>query len=165
MRGYIKGNVDENLALGSTLATKTLVAIDFDEVVTEKALATSIVASWSLANMVAGQGPILFGVAHSDYTAAEIEEVLENTSSWDLGNLPQQEIARRKVRIIGQMIGEFDTGTTDTRFNGGKAVRTKLNWMLKTGATLKLWAYNLGANLTTTSPDLRCSGHVNLFEK
>ncbi len=165
MKGYLKGNVDENLALGSTLATKTLITVDFDETVTERALASSLVASWSMANLVAGQGPILFGVAHSDYTDAEIEAVIENTGSWDQGNLISQEIAKRKIRIIGQMVGEFDTGTVDVRFAGGKSVKIKLNWMLKTGATLKLWAYNLGANLTTTSPELRVSGHLNLWNR
>ena len=165
MTGYLKGNVEEQLALGSTLAANTLIATDFDEVVTERKLCSSIVATYDLANLVAGQGPILFGIAHSDYTAAEIEEVIENTGSWDGGNLISQEISKRKIRILGTFVGEFDTGTVDVRWNDGRPVKTKLNWILKTGATLKVWAYNLGANLSTTSPELTVSGHVNLWAK
>ncbi len=165
MKGYMKGNVDETMQLG-TLAPTTLISTDFDEVVNEKMLISSLVATWALDGMVAGQGPILFGVAHSDYTSAEIEAVIENTGGWDSGNKIQQEVAKRLVRIIGTFVGEQGSGTDDVQFNDGKPVKTKLNWSLATGDTLKLWAYNISAAaLTTADPNVRVNGHANLWAR
>ncbi len=165
MKGYMKGNVDETMQLG-TLAPTTLISANFDEVVTEKHLISSLVATWALDGMVAGQGPILFGVAHSDYTSAQIEEVIEATQSWNRGDKTAQEIAKRLVRVIGTFVGTQGSGTDDVQFNDGKPVKTKLNWLLITGATLKLWAYNIsGAALTTADPNVRVNGHANLWAR
>ncbi len=164
MGKYLRGNIDENLLLG-TLASKTLIADDWDDVVDEKTLISSIVATWTLDQLTAPQGPILFGVAHSDYTAAEIEEVIENTGSWNEGSKVQQEVAKRQVRVIGTYSAEVGAATiVDVKFNQGKPVKTKLNWILTTGDTLKMWAYNLSASaLATTDPAMRANGHANLW--
>ncbi len=165
MGSYVKGNIHEDKALG-TLAASTLIGENFDEVVNEKMLISSIVASWSLDGMVAGQGPIVFGVAHSDYTDPEIEQVIENAGSWDTGNKISQEQGKRLVRQIGEFVSEFDTGTDDIRFNNGKPVKTKLNWLLDTGDTLKMWAYNRSAAaLTTADPVMTATGHANLWRR
>ncbi len=167
MGQYIRGNIDENLLLG-TLATKTLISDDWDEQVQERALISSIVATWSLDQVTSPQGPILFGVAHSDYTAAEIEEVIENAGSWSVGDKVNQEISKRLVREIGtlQADSESSSGPTDYKFNNGRMMKTKLNWMLETGQTLKMWAYNLSASpLATTDPALRANGHANIWQK
>ncbi len=163
---YIKGNVDEILSLG-TLASVTVIGSNFDEVVNEKTLISSLVAAYALEELTSPQGPILFGVAHSDYTDAEIEEVLENIGSWDTGDKISQERGKRLVRVIGIMTADDAVaGTTDVRFNGGDPVKTKLNWMLDSGDTIKLWAYNKSASaLATTVPILVCSGHANLWQR
>ncbi len=101
---YVKGSIDQSMDLG-TLAANTLVGFDNAQVTTERTRVSSIEATYSLDNLVAGQGPIVFGVAHSDYTDAEIEQVLENTGSWNSGDKVQQEIAGRLVRIIGTFVG------------------------------------------------------------
>ncbi len=165
MGKYIRGVVDEDTDI-SDLASKTAVASPFDQTVAERTLISSLVASYSLSNLVAGQGPIQFGVAHSDYTTAEIEEYIENAGSWDEGNKVAQEIGKRQVRTIGTMVGEGGTGTNDVRFAKGEKVKTKLNWILNAGDTLDLWAYNLStAALTTSTPILRASGHANLWPR
>ncbi len=46
-------------------------------------------------------GALLFGVAHGDYTAAEIEEAIEATLSINQGNMVAREQANRLVRILG----------------------------------------------------------------
>ncbi len=163
MGRYIKGNVDDQMAL-STLASGALITQVFDESVAEEAIMTSLVASWALDNIVAGQGPLQFGVAHSDYTGPEILEVIANTGSWDLGNKVAQEQAKRLVRTIGFMVIEEDTGTDDVRFNDGKPVKTKLNWVLQTGDTIQMWVFNPAATLTG-NPILRAAGHANIFQK
>ncbi len=166
MGRYIRGSVDESLALG-TLAAKTVIAGNFDETVNERTLVSSVVARWAMINFTPGtlDGPILCGVAHSDYTDAEIEEWIENTGSWDEGDLVNQEIGGRKIRRVGI----FDTPAAATQaavLNDGKAIKTKLNWILLQGQTLKHWFYNLGTSaLATTDPECSTQGHVNLFPK
>ncbi len=164
MRGYLKGNVDEELSLG-TLATKTLVADTWDESPEETTLISSIVLTWSLDNITDGQGPIIFGVAHSDYSDSEIEAVIENLASWDQGSKVEQEIAKRLVRQIGQFTSSTASAVDDVTFNEGRPMKTKLNWRLNTGDTLKMWAYNISAsNLSTTVPVMRANGHANLWQ-
>ncbi len=164
MKGYLKGNVDEDLSLG-TLAPKTLVADTWDESPEEKTLISSIVCTWALDQLSSTQGPITFGVAHSDYSDAEIEAVLENAASWDQGSKVEQEIAKRLVRQIGVFVSKTESAIEDVEFNDGKPMKTKLNWRLNSGDTLKMWAYNISASaLSTTVPTLRCNGHANLWQ-
>ncbi len=164
MRTYLKGQVNETLQLG-TLAADALIIDTFDETVSATSLISSIVATWALDGMVAGQGPILFGVSHSDYTAAQVEAVLENTGAWSQGSKVEQEIANRLVRIIGTFVGKQGTGTNDIQFNDGVPVKTKLNWKFQVGQTLEMWAYNISqAALTTADPAMRALGHVNIWQ-
>ncbi len=163
-RKYIRGAVDEELSLG-TLAATTLISGGFDSTVVEKTLVSSVVLSWSLTNYTpsAGDGPIIFGLAHSDYTDSEIEAVIENEGSWTEGGKIEQEIARRQVRMVGQFDTPVDAAAT-VSINDGKPVKTKLNWQLRTGQTLRKWAYNKGTSaLATTVPVITVVGHANLW--
>ncbi len=161
MSRYLKGTVDESLGL-VTLAAGTLVSATFDEAVTEETLVTSIVASWALEGWTdaAGDGPVEVGYAHSDYSDAEIEAVIENAGSWDFGDKIDQEISKRLVRKIGQF--RSVTGGISV-LNDGKPIKTKLNWRLITGQRLRLWAYNHGSSALTTGAFVHLNGHANLF--
>ncbi len=167
MKGYMKGNVDEELALG-TLAATTAIENDFDDAVTERTLISSLVAIWSLSEATKGSGigPIMVGVAHKDYGIVEIEEWIETTASWDTGSLKtKREIATRWIRRVG--VFEMPASATESvTLNDGKPIKTKLNWMLQTDETLVIWAYNMGAvAFATTSPVVRLQGHANLWQK
>ncbi len=165
MGKYLKGNIDEDLALG-TLAAGALVSDAWDEAAEERTLVSSIVASWTLDNLTGGQGPLLFGVAHGAYTDAQIEEVIENAGSWSPGDLISQEIAKRKVRVIGTFTPEEAAAVVDIEFNDGKPVKTKLNWVLQSDARIRMWVYNIsGGALSGTAPILRANGHANLWLK
>jgi len=165
MKGYMKGRVNETLSLG-TLASSVLVADTWDSAPEETVLISSIDTSWALDQITAPQGPIAFGVAHSDYSDAEIEAVLEQAGSWSEGSKIEQEVAKRLVRQIGVFTSDNLAGTVDLEFNEGQPVKTKLNWRLATGDTLKMWAYNLSASaLATTVPIMRCIGHANLWKR
>ncbi len=164
-RKYLRGNVDENLLLG-TLATKTLISDRWDESPEDRVLLSSVVLSWTLDQLTNPQGPILFGVAHSDYTDAEVEAVIENAGSWAEGSKIEQEISKRLVRIIGTMVstGESQSGPVDIQFNEGRKLKTKLNWVINQADGLRMWAYNLSATpLATTDPVLRANGYANLW--
>ncbi len=163
MGRYLKGGVNETLVLG-TLAASTLVGVDFDEAVNERTLVSSVVATYSLSDVAeaANRGPILIGLAHSDYTDAEIEAVIEMTDSWDEGNLTEREIANRKVRKITVL--EAASATETVVANDGKPIKTKLNWILLQGQTLRLWAYNTGTAALAAGA-VRTEGHANLWPK
>ncbi len=165
-RKYLRGGVDETLAL-TTLAATTLVGAVFDETVSEKAWLSSIRASWSLSNLTPGPniGPILVGIAHSDYTDAEIEAWVEQAASWNEADLVGQEVAKRKIRMVGQFGGKGDVNDIDV-LNDGKPIHTKCGWMLNTGQTLRQWAYNTGSQaVATTVPIVKAEGYANLWPR
>ncbi len=166
MGRYIRGSVDEDLP-GGTLAAKTVVGAGFDEAVNERTLVSSIEAIYSMNDFtpIASVGPVMVGVAHGDYSDAEIEEWIETTGSWDEGDLVQQEVASRKIRKIG-VFEEAALAAENAVLNDGKPIKTKLNWILNQGITLKLWIYNQGTvAFATTDPRIRAQGHVNLWPR
>ncbi len=119
----------------------------------------SLDMSWSLADLGAtsddGQE---FGVAHSDYSDAEIEECLESITAIDKGDKIAQERADRLVRTIGQMTGAPGTGA-GLSFNDGKPVKTKLNWHMSIGDTLRVWIRNGSGAVYTTGASVLASGN------
>ncbi len=168
-RKYVRGQVDETLAI-STLGSGALVGANFDESPIEQTFISSIVATWSITNWtrIAENGPLTVGVAMSDYSDAEVEEVIEATKSWDIGDLIAQEVSKRKVKIVGTFanVEALVTAIGTQWLNQGRLIKTKLNWLLPTGKTLKLWAYNEGtAAFATTSPTVHVSGHANLWPR
>ncbi len=166
MGRYIKGQVDETLALG-TLGAQTAIGTIFDSTVNERTLVSSIVATYGLSSFTPGVkvGPLVVGVSHSDYTQAEIEAWVENTGSWNEGDLVQQEVANRKIRRIGAFDAPDDQEDTNV-LNDGKPIKTKLNWILLQGQTLRLWVYNSGTTaVSTTDPDVTLQGHCNLWPR
>lgn len=166
MAGYIHGNIDLNYALG-TLAPADVLVQAVQDVVTERARVTSIVCSYSLSDFTptANAGPLIQGVAHSDYSDAEIEEWIELNTGWDIGDRVSQEISKRLIRRIGTFPSPVTAGD-DTVLQNGRQIKTKLNWMLETGQNLKFWTYNTGsAALATTDPNVSVAGHANLFTK
>ncbi len=166
-RAYIKGRFLEDLSLGITLGASTLVSDSLDDAVKETTFCTSVVASYTLSDWTPGanKGPIMFGWALSDYTDAEIDANLTQNTAWDIGDEISKEVAKRKIKIVGQIGGGVDSGAAIV-FADGKAVRTKLNWMLATDKTLKFWAFNLGTTAhATTNPNLNATGHANLWPR
>ncbi len=161
---YLKGQVDEGKSL-STLAAVTLLSDTFDESVEERTRISSLVATWSLTDFTssAASGPVVVGVAHSDYSDAEIEAYIEVTTSWKEGDLVAQEIGQRKIRKIGVFADDGSSALDTVVLNDGKPIHTKLNWILTTGKTLKMWAYNQGSQPLVTGSILQCQGHANLW--
>ncbi len=163
-RRYLRGQIDTSQALG-TLANNSALKLNVSDTVIDSTWISSIVASWSIKNMTpaAGQGPILVGVAHSDYTAAEIEEWIESSESWNSADLRTQEQARRKIRRVGLLIATT-SATEGFTINHGNPVKTKCNWVLQPGQTMSLWFYNTGTvALATTDPVVTIQGHANLW--
>ncbi len=166
MGRYLKGIVDTSLSL-TTLGAKSLAKGNFDNVVNERTLVSSVVASYSLRSFTQGtdDGPIMVGLAHSDYDVAEIEAYIENTGSWNEGDMVSQEVGKRKIRIVG--IFDVPANALEVSvLNDGKPIKSKLNWVLLQSQTVAVWAYNLGASaLATTVPVVQIEGHANLWPR
>ncbi len=166
-RRYLAGAVDHKLQL-STLAGNVVIGSSIADVVTEETWLSSVKLVWSLNQWTktADRGPVWVGVAHSDYTDTEIEAWIENTGSWETSDkIQSREVSRRLIRQVG-IFQEPDDAIVTQTLNDGRPIRTKCGWMLGTGQTLKVWAYNMGsAAFATTDPALRCNGHANLWPK
>ncbi len=156
-RGFLlKGKIDETLPLG-TLANADVVGDVFNDTLDQEAYAISQEAIWTIRELTDDEGPIIVGVAHGDYTDAEIEEYLENAGSWTRGDMLAQEIAKRKIRSVGSFAA---TGTGDQVLNDGKPIKTRLGFMLQEGQTIKVWAWNKSGAALTTGAQVFLEGHV-----
>ncbi len=162
---YIDGAIDFVLA-ATTLAPNTLVSGTLGQSVVDTTRVSSIRCAYSLSNVTPATsvGPMIFGVAHSDYADSEIEQWVESTASWDIGDKIAAEIRGRLVRQIGTFPAPASAAEVVT-FNDGRPMKTKLNWLLAEGDTLKFWVYNTGATAYgTTVPNFKANGKANLWQ-
>jgi len=143
----IKGSV----TIGA-LNAHTLIGNPLADTVVDRYWAMSADIAWGLENFSSAEGPLIIGLAHSDYEDAEIEEFIELAGTWDEGNLISREVAKRKIRIVGVL------GDGEERLNAGKMLRTVLKFMLTEGDTLKLWVYNDSATQLTSGGVLNAVG-------
>ncbi len=152
-KGYRKLPFTATSALGTTSADD-VTSTALTPVMTETRRVLSLEATYALQGLTAGDGPLEYGVAHSDYTAAEIEEALEADASWDEGDKVAQEQAKRLVRQLGVFSEE------ETALNEGRLIKTRLNWLLATGDTLQFWIRNRGIN-ASTGAEILGQGHLH----
>ncbi len=167
MGRYIRGNLLVTIA-GGTLAGATAITVQTTDQVVERTLVSSIVARYSLSGYTGGDniGPVEVGVAHGDYTLLEIEQYLESSLSWDEGDKITRERMKRQVRRIGVFEVAAGSAGEASVLNDGKPIKTRLNWILNAAQGLQFWIYNQGtAAFATTDPDVRVSGHANLWPR
>ncbi len=120
----------------------------------------SVNASYSWSNIItAVDDGLEFGLAHSDYSAAEIEECLEASASIDIGDKLAQEKANRLVRRIGS-IAATTIANSGAAFNDGRQVKTRLNWLLSTGDFIQLWIRNGSTVIWTTGSEVSLIGDM-----
>ncbi len=117
----------------------------------------SVDCSYALIDSTVADDGQSFGLAHSDYTAAEIEECLEATTAIDLGDKVAQEKANRLVRMIGTFAPGSDAGE---QFNDGKRVKVRLNWKMSIGDTITLWIRNSSSTIYTTGALISMNGDL-----
>ena len=160
---YLSGVLEIDKSL-TTLASKALTSAT-SETVIESMRVSSIRATWAISDFTPGAniGPIICGVAHSDYDDTEIESWVEDAGSWNLGNLTAREIRTRRIRQVG-VFSAPGAANLDMSLNDGRPIKTKLNWVLTTGDGLKFWAYNTGGqDIATTVPNMTVFGRANLW--
>ncbi len=147
--------VTPELAL-STLAPATAVTVALVGASDSQYRAISVIATWAVANLTDGEGPVTVGIAHNDYTLTEIKECLEAALSISQGNKIANEQANRLIRIVGSIGGSGGP----TVLNGGKPVKTRLNWFMPAGQSFKIFAWNESTGSLTTGARLNIQGDV-----
>jgi len=168
-KGTSRGRRKFNLRQVRIFASGTIGALAALDVVSNPVTVTSlnpyrlisVHASYSLSD----QGSTIddgyeFGLAHSDYTAAEVEECLEASASIDIGDKVAQEKSNRLVRSIGIITAGGPITAGGLNFNDGRKVRTKLNWKIGIGQTLNLWVRNGSGVVYTTGAKLLMAGSL-----
>ncbi len=116
--------------------------------------AMSLTGTWSLEAHTAGEGPIVVGFAHGDYSVTQIKECIESGSSISIGDKLSNEHADRLVRRVGTFSGL----STEETLNDGRPIKTRLNWAIPIGKTLNIFAYNDSAGTLTTGTILKFNG-------
>ncbi len=99
-----------------------------------------------------------FGLAHGDYTAAEIEECLEATTSMALADKIAQERANRMVRVLGTITGNQAIAGGEAPANDGRPIKVKLNWLIPSGENISAWIKNSSGVVYTTGSSLSVLG-------
>ncbi len=120
--------------------------------------ALSVRGTWAMRAVTAGEGPIMVGVAHADYTVTEIKECIEAEAAMSRGDKIAREQADRLVRRIGTFANE----STDEVLNDGKPITTRLNWVIADGSQINLWAYNQSGATLTTGAVVSINGKIRL---
>ncbi len=114
----------------------------------------SVSGTWNLSDFTAGDGPLVVGFAHGDYTVAEIKENLESASSINIGNKVENERANRLIRKVGTFPGL----AAQEVLNNGLPIKTRLNWAIPIGTNLNIFAYNDDATINTTGAFAKFNG-------
>ncbi len=119
-------------------------------------VSTRLTFSWI--DKAAIDGAAEFGLAHGDYTAAEIEECLEATTSMAMGDKIARERANRLVRVLGTITGNQVTAGGEAPANNGNPIKTKLNWLIPSGENISAWIKNSSGVVYTTGSSLSVLG-------
>ncbi len=150
----------------TALATLDVVTGPIVAVATEtyRLLSVKLSYTWEDIAAVIDDG-MEFGLAHSDYSATEVEECLESQSSIDRGNKTEAERSGRWVRSLGRIsnYGNVAEGGS-APFNGGRPLKTRLNWQMTTGDTLNLWIRNGSGTIWTVGGSVQAIGDMYIYD-
>lgn len=139
-----------------TLADVTLLAGSITNVSDEAYRVFSVKATYALRDFTQGEGPLEVGIAHGDYTDAEIEEWREATAAISRGDEIAREQMNRKCRHVGTF--GLDSGGDASVLNDGRPIKTRLNWVIATGDTVKVWIYNRSGGPLTSGSEVVVAG-------
>ncbi len=152
--------VASSSAVGA-LASLDVVINAITQVSANRYRAISFICSYNWSNKSAADDAAVFGLAHSDYSAAEIEECLESQAGIDQGDKVAQEQANRLVRLIGQFSSGGEGGVSGgAQFNDGKTIKVRLNWLMGIGDTITLWIRNASGTVFVTGSNITIQGDL-----
>ncbi len=104
-------------------------------------------------------GGAAFGVAFGDYTDTEIFECVTATGSISRGDKIVLEKANRWVRLIGTFPSSPSAAPDgEVVFNDGRPRKTRLNWAIPIGKTVKFFIWNQSDTLWSAGSTLVMTG-------
>ncbi len=148
----------ENTTPIGALAQGDVVAVDSGKTVQDRKFLLYHKGTWGLRNGTPGEGPITFGLAHSDLSAAEIEEYLENTAGWFESDIIAQLVNQRGRWI--KRVGSFPLVAADEVLNNGNPKVTRLGFAVNEDEGLGVWIRNASGAILTTGGNITTEGFV-----
>ncbi len=141
------------------MASNDVIVAAITNAAADKLRFISLNASWTWADLAQiTDDAMAFGVCHSAYTAAQVEEALEAVGAIDLGDKLAQEKSNRLVREIGTFSSITTAIGGSVGFADGEIVKTKLNWLMSAGDTLNVWVRNSSGVIYVTGSAIKCNG-------
>lgn len=124
-------------------------------------LSINLNALWSALGGSANGG-LQWGIAFGDYSDTEIFECLTATAGINRGDKIALEKSNRWVRLFGY----FDTVAAlidhEAIFNGGRALKKRINWLIPIGTTVKFFGWNSSQDAYTDGSILSLNGTVTV---
>ncbi len=151
--------VSKAAAVGA-LAAADLIAVTLSGPYTNMTRIVSAKLMFSWIDKTLADGGMEFGLAHGDYSAAEIEECLEASTSPDIGDKIAQERANRMVRSLGTISGAQSVDLGEAAFNDGRPIHVKLNWLIPDDENLIVWMKNSSGTIYATGSSLSVLGDL-----
>lgn len=156
------GRVNESLAIG-TLASNTILTGVLFTNGTDRKYIISADLTWTWSEVTAGDGPLDVGLAHGDYSAAEILQWFAS-ASFDQSNKIAAEQNRRLIRQAGTISADKEGVGSGAILAGqladGSLKRIKLNMVLEGAQAVNVWVRNVDASAFQTGSLLRVTGKV-----
>ena len=151
-----------NRVAGGALASLDVTSGSIMDAATNPYRLVTVKASYSWTDIPNNvDGGMTFGLAHSDYTAAEIEECLEAQGAIDRGDKIALEQSNRLVRQIGVMESRTTSAASGTIvFNDGRQIKTKLNWYIGVGDGISIWMRNASNTAWSTGSNIQIAGEM-----
>ncbi len=154
-KGFVAIRVDKQITL-STLADATFLAADlFGGNLVEDLYVSSTDLLWTIRGHTAGEGPIEVGVAHGDYSVAELAQ-WGTSNQFDPDDLIDKEHNRRLVRSSGMFPGL----STEEALNNGTKLKTIVKFIIGDGKPFNIWALNASGAVLTTGCVVEVHGTV-----
>ncbi len=155
---WLRPRLAQEIVLGA-LATDTLISEGGGgTAVANRVRVTSIDVMVGIHNHTAGEGPLVIGVAHSDYTDVELLEWYLALAAWS----EEDKVAREQSRRLSRVLGMLSGGSASERLWDGRQRKFRLNWSLGEGQAIKFWCFNSDSNVLNTGSVVDVDGHANV---
>ncbi len=115
----------------------------------------SIKSTWSIRDVMPGEGPLQVGWAHSDLTGTEIAEAL-TAELVDPSNIITKERASRPVRSVGAFHGAL----SHEALADGREIKTKMRFIVNDGHSIDAWVANRSGTTVTTGAVVVITGEI-----
>lgn len=153
-RRFVWLPVSESMALG-TLADATALAAAIVTLGDAGFYLHAVKGTWTLRGATATEGPITVGVAHGDYTVAEIKE-WEDASPTD----PDDRVTIEQSRRLCRKVGAFSVLSVSEVLKNGEEIKTPCRFSVGHTKTINMFAVNKSGSQLTTGAVVRFDGHL-----